>query len=94
MLAGARPDLRVEGVIELERLEDVLTLKRPVFTREFSSSSLFVVDQDQAMARRRQVEFGRASVNAIEVLSNLEEGDRVVISDMKKYGDLSQISLR
>ncbi len=94
ILAGGRPDLRVEGAIELQHLSNVLKIKRPVFTNEYSSRSLFVLNKNQTEARRQLVEFGRASLDVIEVLSSLNEGDRVVISDTNQYNELSQISLR
>lgn len=94
ILVGARPDLRIDGVIELEHLRNVLKIKRPVFTQEYSTNSLFVLDEDQTMAERRQIEFGRGSVDVIEVLSMLNEGDRVVISDTSQYSDVTQIKLR
>lgn len=65
-----------------------------MFTQEYSSNSLFVLDEDQTTAERKQIEFGRASVDVIEVLSMLNEGDRVVISDTSKYSDLTEIKLR
>ncbi len=94
LLVGARPDLRIDGVIELEHIEDVLTIKRPVFTQEFSSGSLFVLNQEQTVAERKQVKFGRSSVDTIEVLSLLNEGDRVIISSTNRYDTLATLSLR
>ncbi len=94
MLVGARPDLRVDGVIELEQLNNILKIKRPVFTQENSTSSLFILDKNQLIATRHQVEFGRGSVDMIEVRSQLNEGDRVVVSSTKKYDDLNQLKLR
>jgi HlyD family secretion protein len=64
-----------------------------VFTQEYSSSSLFVLNQDQTKAERIQVEFGRGSVDFIEVLAMLNEGDRVVVSSTNKYNNLSAIKL-
>jgi len=93
-LKGARPDLRIEGVIELERLNNILKMKRPVFTQEYSSNNLFVLNKTQTEAARREIKFGRSSVDYIEVLSSLNEGDQVIVSSMNKYDDLTQISLR
>ena len=93
MLAGGRPDLRVEGAIELQHLNNVLKIRRPVFTDEFSSRSLFVLNKNQTMARRQQIEFGRGSLDIIEILSDLNEGDRVVVSDTNQYNELNQILL-
>jgi len=94
VLKGARPDLRINGVIELEHLRNILKLKRPVFTQEYSSNSLFVLNDSQTMATRKKITFGRSSVDDIEVLSTLKEGDRVIVSSTNKYDDLSQLSLR
>ena len=93
MLNGARPDLRIEGVIELEHLKNILKLKRPVFTHEYSSSSLFVLNDTQTIATRRNIEFGRSSLDDIEVLSSLKIGDQIIVSSTNKYDELTKISL-
>lgn len=93
-LKGARPDLRIDGVIKLEHLRDVLKLKRPVFTQEYSSSSLFVLNGTGTAAARQKIDFGRSSVDDIEVLSSLKAGDQVIVSSTNKYDELTQISLR
>jgi len=94
LLVGSRPDLRIDGVIELEHIKNVLKINRPVFTQEFSSGSLFVLNKEQTVAERKQVKFGRSSVNVIEVLSHLNQGDRVIVSSTNKYDELANISLR
>ena len=94
MLVGGRPDLRVEGAIELQHLSNVLKIRRPVFSDEYSTRSLFVLNKNQTMAQRQLVEFGRGSVDLIEVLSSLNEGDQVVVSDTTQYNELTQIVLR
>lgn len=90
---GARPDLRIDGVIELEHIKGVLKIRRPVFTKEFSSNSLFVLNKPQTAAIRKNIEFGRSSVDDIEVLSSLKPGDKVIVSSTHKYDELSQINL-
>ncbi|MBI3279916.1 MAG: efflux RND transporter periplasmic adaptor subunit, partial [Acidobacteria bacterium] len=80
--AGARPDLSVDGTIELERLNDVIYVGRPVFGQQNSTVSLFRIDSSGKEAQRVQVKFGRTSVNTIEVLEGLRVGDRVILSDM------------
>ena len=82
---GARPDLTVDGTIELERMDDVLFVGRPVFGQEESMVSLFRVEADGTHASRMRVSLGRASVNTIEVLEGLQPGDRVVLSDMSTW---------
>lgn len=86
---GAVPDLSVDGVIEIERLTDVVYVERPVFGQPNSQVSLFKIDPDQSGASRVTVKFGRASVNSIEVLDGLKVGDQVVLSDMSEH-DQSQ----
>jgi len=93
-LKGARPDLRIEGVIELEHLNNILKIRRPVFTQEYSSNSLFVLNNTQTEAVRKKIKFGRSSIDDIEVLSSLSEGDQVIVSSMNKYDELTNISLR
>jgi HlyD family secretion protein len=94
VLIGARPDLRIDGVISLEQLKNVLKLKRPVYSQEYSSSSLFVLDESQTSAERKQIKFGRTSVDVIEVLSPLKEGDYVIVSSTNKYDKLNKFTLR
>jgi len=78
---GARPDLSVDGTIELEHLDDVVYMGRPVFGQAESTLSLFKIEPDGKYADRVQVQLGRASVNTIEVRKGLNVGDRVILSD-------------
>jgi len=94
VLIGARPDLRIDGVIALEKLKNVLKLKRPVYSQEYSSSSLFVLNESQTAAQRKQIEYGRTSVDVIEILSPLKEGDFVIVSSTNKYDKLDELGLR
>lgn len=91
---GARPDLSVEGTIEIERLDNVLFMDRPASGRENGRLELFRVDRSRNEAVRTMVHLGRSSVNAIEIVSGLEEGDRVVLSDMSKWNDVDLIRLK
>ncbi len=93
VLMGARPDLRIDGVIALEQIKNVLKLKRPVYSQENSSSSLFVLNESQQLAQRKQIKFGRTSVDVIEILSPLKEGDYVIISSTNKYDKLNKLTL-
>ena len=90
---GARPDLTVDGTIELERLEDVIFVGRPVFGQENSVVSLFRIEPDGSHATRARVGLGRASVNTIEVLEGLQPGDRVVLSDMSTWDQFDRVRL-
>ena len=88
---GARPDLTVDGTIELERLDDVIYVGRPVGGQEDSVVSLFRLDVEGNEARRVTVGLGRASVNAIEVREGLDPGDRVVLSDMSAWDAFDRV---
>jgi HlyD family secretion protein len=91
---GARPDLSVDGTIELENLKDVLYVGRPVHGQSDSTIGLFKIDSDGSEAQRVNVKLGRASVNTIEVVSGLKVGDKVILSDMSAWDNFDRIRLR
>jgi multidrug resistance efflux pump len=91
---GARPDLSVDGTIEIERLEDVLYVGRPAYGQPESSVGLFRVDPDGEHARRVSVQTGRGSVNSIEIRAGLAEGDVVILSDMSQWDESERVKLR
>ena len=72
---------------------NILKIKRPVFSQEYSSGSLFVINKEQTAAQRKQVKFGRSSVDDIEVLSALKAGEQVIVSSTSKYDELAKIAL-
>jgi RND family efflux transporter MFP subunit len=82
---GARPDLSVDGTIDLDRMADVLYVGRPALGNENSTISLFRLSPDGTTAVRVSVKVGRASVNSIQVLEGLQAGDTVVLSDMSRW---------
>jgi multidrug resistance efflux pump len=90
---GAVPQLSVDGTIDLERLTDVLFVGRPALGNENSTLSLFKMDVDHKNAVRVPVKVGRASVNSIQVLDGLREGDTVILSDMSRYDNVDRIRL-
>jgi HlyD family secretion protein len=90
---GARPDLSVDGVIELEHLDDVVYVGRPAFGQEHSTASIFVLDPDGNYANRTQVDLGRSSVNTIEIVKGLKPGDRVILSDMSQWDSHDRVKL-
>ena len=90
---GARPDLSVDGVIELERLDDVVFVGRPAFGQERGTVGMFKLDADGVHAVRIPVKLGRSSVNTIEVLDGLKPGDRVILSDMSQWDASNRIKL-
>lgn len=91
--AGAVPQLSVDGTIDLERMKDVLYVGRPSLGNENSTLSLFRIDPDGKTATRVAVKVGRASVENIQVLSGLKEGDTVILSDMSRYDNVDHIRL-
>ncbi len=90
---GARPDLTVDGTIELERLESILYVGRPAFGQERSTVGLFKVAAGGGAASRVQVKLGRSSVNTIEIVEGLNEGDRVILSDMSAWDAFDRVRL-
>jgi HlyD family secretion protein len=90
---GERPDLSVDGQIDLQRLNDVLYVGRPAFGNEDSTVSLFKLSPDGKTATRVSVKMGRASVNAMQVLGGLKEGDTVILSDMSRQDQVDRIRL-
>jgi HlyD family secretion protein len=90
---GARPDLSVDGTVDLERLDNVLYVGRPAFGQENSTISLFKLDADGKGGARVPVKVGRASVNSIQVLEGLRAGDTVILSDMSRYDNTDRIRL-
>jgi HlyD family secretion protein len=90
---GARPDLSVDGIIEIERITDALYTGRPAAGQELGTLSLFRIGSD-AMAERTPVRLGRGSVRAIEIVEGLQEGDRVVLSDMSAWDQVDRVRIR
>ncbi|WP_031499390.1 efflux RND transporter periplasmic adaptor subunit [Bryobacter aggregatus] len=90
---GARPDLSVDGTIEIEKLTDVLYVERPVIGQANATVGLFRVNPDGKEAERVQVKFGRSSVNTIEVVTGLKLGDKVVLSDMSQWDAHNRVRL-
>jgi HlyD family secretion protein len=91
---GARPDLSVDGTIEIERLSDVLHVSRPAYGQGESTVGLFVLDADGKYATRRPVKLGRSSVNTIQVVQGLKVGERVIISDMSQWDNVERVKLK
>jgi multidrug resistance efflux pump len=90
---GARPDLSVDGTIDLERLDNVLYVGRPALGQENGTISLFKLLPDGQNAVRVPVRVGRASVNSIQVLEGLHEGDTVILSDVSRWDNTDRIRL-
>jgi len=90
---GARPDLSVDGTIEVDRVPDALYTGRPPYGEAGGTVSLFRLTPDGTHAERVQVQLGRTSVNAVEIRSGLGEGDRVIISDMSRHDGVDRVEL-
>jgi len=90
---GARPDLSVDGTIDLERMGDVLFVGRPAFGNENSTIQLFKLTADGKYAVRVPVKVGRASVNSLQILEGLSVGDVVILSDMSRWDGTDKIQL-
>lgn len=91
---GARPDLSVDGSVEIERLNDVMYVGRPVLGQPNSTITLFKLDATGKEATRVPVKLGRTSVATIEILEGLRVGDRVILSDMSAMDGSNRIRLR
>lgn len=90
---GARPDLSVDGRIEIERLEDVLYMSRPAYGQADSTIGIFKITPDGKEAHLVQVRLGVSAVNVIEVREGLKEGDRVILSDMSTWEGYDRVRL-
>jgi len=90
---GARPDLSVDGTIELEHLEDIVYLGRPAFGQPGTSVGLFKLAADGRTAARVPVKLGRSSVSTIEIVEGLRPGDKIILSDMSAWDKYDRIRL-
>lgn len=92
--AGARPDLSIDGTIEIERLSDVLYTSRPAYGQANSTVGLFKLVEGGNEAIRVTVRLGRTSVNAVEILDGLVEGEVVILSDMSRYDAVDRVRIK
>jgi len=90
---GARPDLSVDGLIEVARLDDVLHVRKPVYGQEGSRLEVFRLEPDGETVSRTTVEFGSGSVYTIEVTAGLKEGDQIVVSDTTRWKSFDRVKL-
>jgi beta-lactamase regulating signal transducer with metallopeptidase domain len=91
---GAGTDLPIDATIDIEKLDNILYIGRPVHAAANSTVSLFKLVKDGSEAERVSVKLGRSSVNAIEVLDGLKEGDKVILSDMSNYENADRIRIK
>ncbi|HTZ97570.1 MAG TPA: efflux RND transporter periplasmic adaptor subunit [Terriglobales bacterium] len=90
---GARPDLSVDGTVDLEKMENVIYVGRPAFGQEHSTVGMFRLEPDGVTAVRVQVKLGRSSVNTVEILQGLQPGDQVILSDMSRWDNFDRVRL-
>jgi HlyD family secretion protein len=90
---GARPDLSVDGTIELERLDNVVYVGRPAFGQENNTVGMFKLVGSSSDAVRTPVKLGKSSVNTIEILEGLQPGDQVILSDTSAWDAHERIRL-
>jgi HlyD family secretion protein len=90
----ARPDLSIEGTIDVERKDDALYVNRPSYVQSDSKAKIYVLDEDGDFATQSEVTLGRASTRHIEVLAGLQPGDRIIISDSSAWEDHKRIRIR
>ncbi len=91
---GARPDLNVDGIVEIDRSPDTLSVARPAAIQPESAASLFVLDAGSSLARRRSVLLGKTSVNRVVVSAGLKTGDRVIVSDTSQWSTRDELRIR
>lgn len=91
---GARPDLAVEGLIEVTRLEDVLSVRKPLYSRENVTVDVFRLESDGETVSRVAAEFGSSSVHTIEIVAGLREGDQIVVSDTTRWKSFDRVKLK
>ena len=90
---GARPDQNIDGTIQIDRLDDVLKMGRPVFGQEDTTTGIFKLIEDGSEAVRAPIRLGRSSVTTIQVVEGLEEGERVILSDTSEWDEFERIRL-
>jgi len=91
---GSRPDLTVEGTIEIEKLSDVLHVGRPAGAQPQGQVELFKLTKDGDEAHRVKVKLGRSSVSTVEITEGLNEGDQVILSDMSAWDSTDRVRLK
>ena len=89
----ARPELTVDGKIEISNIENALYVKRPVFAPRNSQIDLYKLTNDQQFAHKQEVNLGQSSINKIQILSGLKEGDQIIISDTSNWQEHQDIMI-
>ena len=89
----ARPELTVDGLIEISNIDNALYVKRPVFAPKHTDINLYKIIKDQEFAKKQLVSLGQSSVNRIQILSGLTVGDEIIISDTSRWQEHSEIKI-
>jgi HlyD family secretion protein len=89
----ARPDLTVDGLIEVSNIADTLYVKRPVFAPRYSDAGLYKLINDKEFAQKQKVKLGQSSVNQIQILSGLVVGDEIIISDTTSWQEHQEVMI-
>jgi len=92
--AGARPDLSVDGVIELARMKNVLYTGRPAYGQSDATIGIFKLVEGGRYAQRVSVRLGRTSVNSVEIKDGLAPGDVVILSDMSRWDNVDRVRIK
>ncbi len=87
----ARPDLNVEGLIEVANIEEALYVRRPAYVQRFSEAPIYLLSNNQNFARRSVVQLGQSSVSRIQIISGLSKGDEIVVSDTSAWSEHAEI---
>jgi multidrug efflux pump subunit AcrA (membrane-fusion protein) len=91
---GARPDLNVDGNIQTKKLTNVIYTGRPAYGQDGATVGMFKVDDDGKGASRIQVRLGVSSVNAVQIISGLKPGDKVILSDMTQWENADRVRIK
>lgn len=91
---GARPDLNVDGTIQIQKLTNVVYTGRPAYGQDGATVSMFLLDPDGRGASRVQVRLGVSSVNAVQIVAGLKPGDKVILSDMTQWDNAERVRIR
>jgi HlyD family secretion protein len=92
--AGARPDLNVDGTIQIQKLTNVVYTGRPAYGQDGATVGMFKLDPDEKGAQRVQVRLGVSSVNAVQILAGLKPGDKVILSDMTQWDNAERVRIK
>ncbi len=91
---GARADLNIDGTIQLQKFDNVVHIQRPARLSDGENAVVFVLNQDKTEAKKRNVSFGKSSLNRIQIVKGLEPGELVILSDLSEWADADTLAIR